>query len=44
MLGILVLNIQIFAMPFESYGNAFGFFGDDGSNYWSAPCRWCWRT
>ena len=34
MLGILVLNIQIFAMPFESYGNAFGFGDVDGSNYW----------
>ena len=34
MLGILVLNIQIFAMPFESYGNAFGYGNVEGSNYW----------
>ena len=44
MLGILVLNIQIFAMPFESYGNPLGFGDVDGSTTGSSPCRWCWRT
>jgi uncharacterized protein len=34
MLGILVLNIQIFAMPFESYGNPYGYGDIEGSNYW----------
>ena len=34
MLGILVLNIQIFAMPFEAYGNPFAFGNLEGSNYW----------
>ena len=34
MLGILVLNIQIFSMPFEAYGNPFAFGDLEGSNYW----------
>ncbi len=34
LLGILVLNIQTFAMPFEAYGNAYGYGDIEGSNYW----------
>ena len=34
LLGILVLNIQAFAMPFEAYGNAYGYGDIEGSNYW----------
>ncbi|MDG2292025.1 MAG: DUF418 domain-containing protein [Phycisphaerales bacterium] len=34
MLGILVLNIQAFAMPFEAYGNPFAYGDIEGSNYW----------
>ena len=34
MLGILVLNIQAFSMPFEAYGNPYAYGNIEGSNYW----------
>ena len=34
MLGILVLNIQTFAMPFAAYGNPLGYGTVEGADYW----------
>ena len=34
MLGILVLNIQAFAMPFSAYGNPLGYGTVEGADYW----------